>query len=104
MTCAQLDPSAHAPCTSTTFFALTGLAASAGAVCAPSDPKSTPATIVRVRRRIVINLLHDRLDERLARSTSNFEEDGGIVTQPHGEVTRPKAAELQIRIAQKNAP
>jgi hypothetical protein len=29
---------------------------------------------------MLIGLLHDRLDKRLARSTSNFEESGGVVT------------------------
>src|SRR6266480_4199262 len=93
MTCAQLDPSAHAPCTSTTFFALTGLAASAGAVCTPSDPARTPATIVSVRK-MLIGLLRDRLDKRLARSSSKFEESGGFVTQPHGDVTRARPCKI----------
>jgi hypothetical protein len=53
---------------------------------------------------MLISLLHDRLDKRLARSTSNFEEDGGIVTQPHSEVTGHKAAKLQIRIAHEKRP
>src|SRR6185369_6983578 len=103
MTCAQLDPSAHAPCTSTTFFALTGPAASAGAACTPSDPARRPATIVSVRK-MRIGLLHDRFDKRLARSSSKFEESDGIVTQPHGDVTLRDLAKLRIRNARKKTP
>ena len=35
---------------------------------------------LRARRRRLIGLLHDRLDKRFARSSSNFDESGGIVT------------------------
>jgi hypothetical protein len=53
---------------------------------------------------MLIGLLHNRLDKWLARSSSKFEESGGVVTQPHGDVTEHDAAKLQIRIARKNAP
>jgi hypothetical protein len=53
---------------------------------------------------MLIGLLHDRLDKRLARSISKFEESGGAVTQPHGDVTEHNAAKLQVRIAQKKTP
>jgi hypothetical protein len=41
---------------------------------------------------MLIGLLHDRLDQRFARFSSNFEESGSFVTQPHGDVTRARAA------------
>ena len=97
--CAQLDPSAHAPCTSTTFFALMGPADGAGAVCAPSDPARTPATSVSIRK-MRINVLH----LRLARFISKFAKSDGIVTERHADVTDYQTAKLQIRIAHKKTP
>jgi len=73
MTCAQLDPSAHAPCTNTTFLAFTGPAASA--VCAPSDPARMPAMTVSVCKVFI-----DLLRIRLSRLIRNFDESCSIVT------------------------
>ena len=73
MTSAQLDPSAHAPCTSTTFFALTGGAACA--VCVLIDPARTPARTVSIRK-VFIEILRIRL----FRLISNFDESCAIVT------------------------
>jgi len=54
---------------------------------------------------MLIGLLHDRLDKRLARSSSKFEESDSIVTQPHGDVSRARPSKLQVRNARKkNAP
>jgi hypothetical protein len=53
---------------------------------------------------MLIGLLHDRLDKRLARFSSNFEESGGIVTQPHSDVSHIRPSKLQIRIAHKKTP
>jgi hypothetical protein len=53
---------------------------------------------------MLIGLLHDRLDRRLARFSSKFEESGGIVTQPHGGVTARGLAKLRVRNARKKTP
>jgi hypothetical protein len=53
---------------------------------------------------MLIGLLHDRLDKRLARFSSTFEESGGIVTQPHGDVSRARPSKLQVRNARKKTP
>jgi hypothetical protein len=54
---------------------------------------------------MLIGLLHDRLDKRLARFSSKFEESGGFVTQPHGDVTRARPCKIADQeCTQKNAP
>jgi hypothetical protein len=53
---------------------------------------------------MLIGLLHDRLDKRLARSSSKFEESDSIVTQAHGDVSRARPSKLQVRNARKKTP
>src|SRR3954454_19724526 len=97
MTCAQLDPSAHAPCTSTTFLAFTGAAASA--VCAANDPARMPATTVSVRKIFI-----DLLRIRLSRLIRNFDESCSIVTAFTPTCPAPVLAKLRIRNARKKRP
>src|ERR1700675_2827024 len=59
MTSAQLEPSAHAPCTSTTFFAATGAAVCARASIPPNVPASTPIANAVTNRTIFIVQLRD---------------------------------------------
>src|SRR5258706_1516221 len=55
ITSAQLEPSAHAPCTSTTLRASTGAAGWASASNPPSVPLSTPTAITASVRNFVID-------------------------------------------------
>src|SRR5438477_9859648 len=91
MTSAQLEPSAHAPCTSTTLRASTGAAGWACASNPPSVPVSAPATNVATTRKFIIDLAPALKFSapKLTPACLYFAPDRARVTLDHDVVSQP---------------